>query len=790
MQYDEFIARLKRPKRKGDHQCDCQCPAHEDDNQSLSVGLGRAGDRIVVHCQAGCSTLHVLQSLGLKMSDLFLDGHIPKRNGKKQFPRIIETYDYLSADGEFLYQVCRYDPKNFKHRRPDGNGGWIWSIDGMTRVLYRLPDLLASECDWVFVVEGEKDVNSCYNIGLPATCNVGGASADCDKPKWLPEYNQWLEGRKVCIIADKDKPHPKTGRRPGLEHAFAIGRGLTGVAADVRGPVKLPGGHVKDVSDWISAGGTADQLLKIAEEAEVFDPTAMPERETPSEETPPPTPIDTTDNAWGAPIPLASRVAEPLPDGIFTGWLGDFVEAVAAFTETPRELSAAFALAIVATMIQRRFTVQIEPGYFEPLAFWVVAAMASGNRKSAVLKELSRPLIEIESRLASEVASEVANITSEKKTIEAKITALRSKAAKTAGAEFEMIKGEVATLESSIPTPPKPARLFVQDVTAERLAVMIGECGERLSILSDEGGLFDLLAGRYSNGIPNLDLYLQAHCASFVRVDRGSRPAVILNHPCLTIGLSPQPAVLGQIIARPDFRGRGLLARFVYLMPQSMLGYRQLTPAPIPDDIRRHYADGINALANISPRTDNGRELPWVIQFDGAAYGSWKRFQAEVETMMRADGRLEHLTDWASKLPGTCARVAGLLHAVDYASCLSENRQVGQETMDRAILFCRTAIDHTLLAFDAMGADTAHDGARKLWRAIEVLGRPTFSLRDAWNPLRGTFPRVADIEPAVAVLEAHDYIAETSNPDFQRRGRPSRTFAVNPSLTKGWTNAK
>ena len=269
MQYDEFIARLKRPKRKGDHQYDCQCPAHDDANQSLSVGLSDDGQRIMVFCQAKCSTLHVLQSLGLKMSDLFIDGKIPKRG--KQPSRIVATYDYTSADGDLLYQKCRYEPKDFRQRKPDGNGGWSWSLNGTPRVLYRLPDLLASECEWVFVVEGEKDADNCHAIGLPATCNDGGAG------KWdKVGDDSALHNRNICIIADKDKP--------GRAHADDVARRLMGKASVVK-VVELPGGHVKDVSDWISGGGTADQLLQIASTAPAFDP-----------KTPPPTPTDTTNN--------------------------------------------------------------------------------------------------------------------------------------------------------------------------------------------------------------------------------------------------------------------------------------------------------------------------------------------------------------------------------------------------------------------------------------------------------------------------------------------------------------
>ena len=67
---------------------------------------------------------------------------IPKPERPPGQRRIVATYDYHDQHGQLLFQVVRYDPKDFRQRRPDGNGGWIWKLDGVDRVLYRLPELL------------------------------------------------------------------------------------------------------------------------------------------------------------------------------------------------------------------------------------------------------------------------------------------------------------------------------------------------------------------------------------------------------------------------------------------------------------------------------------------------------------------------------------------------------------------------------------------------------------------------------------------------------------------------
>lgn len=134
-------------------------PVHEDAHASLSVSRGEDG-RVLLHCHAGCSTTAVCQALGVRLGELF-----PPKEGRRG--RIVATYDYRAAGGELLFQVVRFEPKDFKQRRPDGSGGWIWKLDDTSRVLYRLPELMTADPDEpIFVVEGERDVESLMELGF------------------------------------------------------------------------------------------------------------------------------------------------------------------------------------------------------------------------------------------------------------------------------------------------------------------------------------------------------------------------------------------------------------------------------------------------------------------------------------------------------------------------------------------------------------------------------------------------------------------------------------------------
>lgn len=169
--------------------------------------------------------------------------------------RIVATYPYRTAEGGVLYECVRYDPKGFRQRRPDGNGGWLWNLNGTPRVLYRLPELrTADPRRTVFVVEGEKDANRLAALGLIATTNVGGAKS------WRADYATELRGRHVVVLSDLDAE--------GAQHGHTVGASLAGHAASVT-RVVLPGLETKggDVSDWLDNGHTREELEALVAQA-------------------------------------------------------------------------------------------------------------------------------------------------------------------------------------------------------------------------------------------------------------------------------------------------------------------------------------------------------------------------------------------------------------------------------------------------------------------------------------------------------------------------------------------
>jgi hypothetical protein len=219
-----------------------KCPAHKDRKPSLSL-RELVGGKVLVHCHAGCSQEDVIRALkvrGLWTAD--------QRDWPPEWGELVAAYDYRDEEGTLLYQVCRFIPKTFRPRRPDGNGGWKWGYGEVRRVLYRLPELLQSPI--VFVPEGERDVETLRSFGFAATTNSGGANG------WRDEFAHYFSGREAIILPDDDTA--------GWNHALRKARSILPFAAKLR-ILSLPG--AKDVSDWFNGGHSEVELIAQLEGA-------------------------------------------------------------------------------------------------------------------------------------------------------------------------------------------------------------------------------------------------------------------------------------------------------------------------------------------------------------------------------------------------------------------------------------------------------------------------------------------------------------------------------------------
>jgi replicative DNA helicase len=406
------------------------------------------------------------------------------------------------------------------------------------------------------------------------------------------------------------------------------------------------------------------------------------------------------------------------------------------------------------------------------------AVLGSGERKSAVFADTVAPLEAAERGLLADARPVIGDAATRRRIAERRAQLAADQASKAGLADREALEAEACQAAAELDNLIVPAepRLLADDATPEALTSLLAAQGGRIAIMSPEGGCFDIMAGRYANGAANFDVWLKGHAGDAIRVDRKGRPAEFVPHPALTMGLAVQPVVLRQIVGREGFRGRGLLARFLYAVPRSIIGRRMVEPPPVSEAVRDAYQHTITTLAR--SLADATEPLP-VLVLDEPARTVLRGFTAELEARVGDDGDLGHIRDWAGKLAGAVVRIAGLLHVVRNLSD-GWNRPIAEPTVTAAIRLGRYFTAHAVAAFDLMNADPTVRGARLTLRWIRERDEPfaQFSQRDAHRALRAHFEKVDDLKPALALLEACRYIRR--QPRRAGRGRPSLTYDVNP----------
>jgi hypothetical protein len=488
--------------------------------------------------------------------------------------------------------------------------------------------------------------------------------------------------------------------------------------------------------------------------------------------------------AWAPPIPFGMAGEVPaFPVEVLPSWLGEYVAAVATATQTPPDLAGMLALAVLATVAAGAVEVELRPGWREPLCLFVAVGMDAGSRKSSVFTALTRPVAEFERNQAAAALPSITETATLRRIAEQAAVAAEAAASKAPVDQAEAKQAEAiarAAEAARLVVPPVP-RWLVDDATPEALAGLLATYG-RIALLSAEGDVFDQMAGRYNQAAgPNLGVYLKGHAGDLLKVDRRGRPPEYVERPCLTIGLAVQPEVLRGLAGRPGFSGRGLLARFLYSLPESLVGRRQVGASPVPQPVADRYTLELQALAaSLTAPTGDG---PAVLTLDPEAGELLLAFERELEPRLAAgSGDLAHLAGWAAKLAGATCRLAALLHLAGH---LRDGwaRPITTDTFTRSVSLAGYLVEHARAVFNLMGADPRTDDACWLLDWISRTNQVQFTRRDAHVAApRGRFPKATSLDPALGLLEEHGYLRRVdADPSGPKGGRPaSPRFLVNP----------
>ncbi|MDP8243578.1 MAG: DUF3987 domain-containing protein [Candidatus Hinthialibacter antarcticus] len=648
---------------------------------------------------------------------------MPKPNSSGNGKRSINaTYDYKDERGKLLFQVVRYEPKDFRQRRHNGSGGWLWNLNGVKRVLYRLTELLeAPKGETIHIVEGERDVHALVDHDLYATCNPGGAG------KWHlidADSLKVFESRQVVILPDNDKP--------GIDHAQQVAMSLYGKAASVK-IVRLPGLPPKgDVSDWLDSGGAIDELHRLVDEAPEWEP------------------METVEVIEFQPLPLQRETepSQPFPIDQMPEELASAINAIYQATQAPLALCATSVIASVTLAAQAIADIQND-GRTTPTSNFFVAVGDTGERKSAVDELTLNPVREFEREKLTAYQDDISKYVVELELFEkAKSEAIGAK--KTSLAEKRQALNDL----EAPPDKPKPPHILLEEPTYEGLIIHFANGCESAGIFSDEGGRF--IHGHAMN--PDNRIKTSAGLSALwngrdINRARAGDGIITLQHKRLSMSLMLQPRIALALFADDEVKSQGLLSRCLITFPESTCGtrtYREFNP--LNDASYRRYCETIRSLLIKGETIEPSQRQ--ALKLDVSAKKPWIEYYNMIEVELAPDGELSELRAFANKAPEHALRLAGAIAVYQGVA------EINRDAMLTGIQLASYFLNEASRLNGANVIDEKITLAKRLLEWLKQHSRKAFYLSEVYQsgprPIRDKQTALA----AIKVLEDHRYISK------------------------------
>ena len=475
---------------------------------------------------------------------------------------------------------------------------------------------------------------------------------------------------------------------------------------------------------------------------------------------------------WDEPIAFDKLALPSFPVQCLPKVIGDYVMAVAETTQTPIDMAASCAIAIMSLCMQGRYKVQGKVDWVEPVNTFVLMIAEPSERKSSILSLMTSPIDEYELNYNKLNAAKFEASRMRKSALENKKKSIESQYAKGKASEADLqdIADKIANFKEL-----KPKKLYVDDITTEKLTSVLSDSDGKTAIISTEGGIFDVLSGMYSKNV-NIDVFLKGYSGDTIRVDRIGRSSELIKSPALTILLSVQPSVLSSFMDNSTFDGRGLTTRFLYAIPESMIGKRKYNTKPIPPEVARLYEVKIQEL--LSEEDEMMDEC--IIKLSSEASTALENFYNENESIM---GDNPDIKTWRGKLVGNVLRISALLarfNTTAYNPYLDTNINitVSKQDMDNAIAIGRYFTEHATASYSLMGIDPVNKQCEYVISTLKRLGLTEFNNRVLMRTCRTrAFKNTNSIIPVITRLTEYGYIQAKPN-----NNKASTTYLVNPLI--------
>ena len=770
--WDLFCSKLVQAKRKN-NSIVALCPSHNDKNPSLSASC--TSGKILVKCQAGCSFDDIVSDLGMEQSQFFA----PKETNITK--NIVARYRYEDREGNHAFDVVRFDPKDFRPQRPDGK----WTLEGVTRVPYRLPQILAGikEGQDILILEGEKDCDNAEKIGLVATTFAGGAG------KWREEYSKWFQEAKVICLPDND-----SAGRKGMHYIASM---IPKVAESVRW-LELPGISEKgDFSDWLNVTDNDKKAFEIlVTSAPQWDPNSLNTSLADLELGDRLNILNSVNDIWQEPQEISPELlpVDKLEPELLPTPLRDWLVDIAHRMQVPLDFPTGACIVVMSSIIGTRISIcpkKKDPWQVVP-NLWGGLIQKPSQLKSPPVKEVLLPMKNLETEAFKKFEEDKFQYEKEFRVFEMKIKVceerMKSALKKNKSTDFSSAQNELDELESNPPKEPILRRYQTQDTTIEKLQDMLSENPQGIFIFRDELNGF-LMKMKKDGHDEDEDFHNEGWAGDgSYTLDRIGRGTVRSELICESIFGTIQPTRIIPHIrqTKSDTKNSGFIQRFQIMLYPDSDNWEYIDKSPNNAAARRAF-NCFKEIANMDFRNLKGcitedNKIPYMRFSEEAQelFISWlHELQEKLSNPDDSPVIREHFGKYRSLMPSLALQ----FHLIDIADGMSSG-PVSLSAAQMAAEWCEYLESHSRRIY-GMAEDITARAAGSLAKKI-LAGKLDDSFK-AWEVRRKGWELLTEkevVKGALIELVEAGWLREIHCKPEKSGGRPSVQYQINPKVKK------
>lgn len=459
--------------------------------------------------------------------------------------------------------------------------------------------------------------------------------------------------------------------------------------------------------------------------------------------------------------------------------LGQFVKQLAACKQAQVDAAAVSLLSMFSMAEGGRF--MVDPGvkavYQKGINLFTMTVMESGTGKSEIMNVLKKPVEAFQRDFNKEYKPKIDMDTNWQAVLRDRVEKIKKQCVN-GKAEYSDL--EQAQRELDAFKPMKYLRCMTDNVTTEALENLLAENNGVMSVVSTEGGVIDIMGGRYSkDGSSNIDVYLHGYSNESLDKDRAGQGHIHVDNLYLTVNFSIQPTVLSSFMRR-DFIEKGMTSRFIYSIPKE-LDERCLGDSPdIEPLVLANYENKIRDIMSIKR---NGHEL-YELCFSKEAERLMVAYNDQnIQKRIKED--LACIKRVARRVIGQTIRLAGILHLMEHGSGAVEKREISDETVKKAIRLTNYFLEHTKAAHKTVEDSEEVQNLKYVWekcRALKKMVVPHDVLRES---CRGRLRTNEEQRPYISGLIERGYLRVLPEEEATagKNGRPKALrYGINPLL--------